>query len=794
MVDIVERMASDHTVRANGISLSLHMPLRFVLLFVCVATHARGQAQEPLEEARRLEVQGEEAYLISDIDVAGHRWNAALAIRQTAFGDSSAEAAVGYAYQVRYHSFMAGAQLDHEAMAWQIAQRAKRLLVPSPHVSRQERIMVLREFSYAFKMSPLAAQLEYFERSKQARSYFQAALLEAERAKDTLWMAQVEHDIGNTFTDDALFYNYTWPLPQIKSRADSALFHYHRSAMLHTRSGLGTVEARMMHDYCEGLLYTGAYRGDSAEQAVAAIDRALRYMLQAAGGAADVSPLAYEPRIANEAQMVEMLYQRAHALAYPYKEENDTVRLRLALQSLEAAVPYWHSMLKNYHSCDFYKVIGSYHHFPFRYGSYLAAALYLQTGSPARLQQALYWSDLNRSGLDLRHQLVSGQVFADMDSAWADPTAMSLPPGTVCIAYHVGPYSLAFIMDEQGVRVVRLEGMATMENSPSERADDLHAAMRSGDVAAYKRISNELYRALLAPVLKDRYKEVILVTAPSMERIPFEALVRDTAQGQSWGDLDYELRHTRIRYARTITEALRPAGTLDLSQGRWTMARPSGRSELPFARALVERMAKEQGHNAPVFDLQVDELSSLIGEEGLLHIASHAEAPHRPDEVPYIVLNDGPFTLTMLDSVHCAAPLVVLSTCSSGEGKEVIGDGGLSLGRAFLRSGAQAVVQTLWPVDDQGTSEILESMYARLAEGAFVSAALHDAKLQFLKQHAASPLANPLYWSGIEVIGAELHTVDDSHRRWWGAGAAMAFLAIALIYRRSRRSRARTAS
>ena len=84
MVDIVERMASDHTVRANGISLSLHMPLRFVLLFVCVATHARGQAQEPLEEARRLEVQGEEAYLISDIDVAGHRWNAALAIRQTA--------------------------------------------------------------------------------------------------------------------------------------------------------------------------------------------------------------------------------------------------------------------------------------------------------------------------------------------------------------------------------------------------------------------------------------------------------------------------------------------------------------------------------------------------------------------------------------------------------------------------------------------------------------------------------------------------------------------------------------
>ncbi len=766
------------------------MLLRFYLLLSCFITQVHGQAQQPLDEARRLEAEGEQAYLISDIDVAQQRWDAALAIRQAAFGDSSAEAAVGYAHQVRYHNFMAAPQLDHQAVAWRLAQRAKRLLAPSPNISTQERIMVLREFGYAFKISPLAAQLEYAERSRQARTYYQEALREAEKAKDTLWIAQVAHDIGNTFTDDAMHYGSTWPQVQ----ADSALFHYRRSAMLLARSGKGTLEARIMDDYCMGLFYTGTYQGDSAEQAVAAIDRALRLMLHAAGGAADVSPLAYEPRLTNEAQMVEMLYQRAHALAFPYKEENDTVRLRLALQSLEAAVPYWRSMLKNYQSRDFYKVIGSYHHFPFRYGSYLAAALYMRTGSPARLQQALYWSDLNRSGLDLRHQLFSGQALVNVDSTWADPSAIRLPPGTVCIAYHVGPYSLAFIMDEQGVRVVRLEGMATMENSPSERADDLHAAMRSGDVAAYKRISNELYRVLLAPVLKDRYKEVILVTAPSMERIPFEALVRDTAQGHSWGDLDYELRHTRIRYARTITEALRPAAMLDLSQGRWTMARPSGRSQLPFARALVERMAKEQGHNAPVLDLTAADLASLMRADGLLHIASHAEAPDRPDELPYIALNDGHFPLAALDSMRCAAPLVVLNTCSSGEGKEVIGEGGLSLGRAFLRSGAQAVVQTIWPVDDQATSEILGGMYARLGEGASVSCALHDAKLQFLEQHATSPLANPFYWSGIEVIGAELRTADGSHVRWWGVGAAMAFLVIAVGYRRSRRSRARPAN
>lgn len=770
------------------------MLLRYFLLLSCFITQAHGQAQQPLAEARRMEAEGEQAYLVSDIDVAQQRWNAALTIRQRAFGDSSAETAVGYAHQVRYHNFMAGPQVDHQAVAWHIAQRARRLLVPSPRVSAQERIMVLREFGYAFKMSPVAAQLEYAERSRQARTYYQEALREAEKAKDTLWIAQVAHDIGNTFTDDAIHYAGTRPLARVKAQVDSALFHYQCSAMLLARSGHGTQEARMMDDYCMGLLYTGAYQGDSAEQAVAAIDRALRFMLHAAGGAADVSPLAYEPRIGNEAQMVEMLNQRANALAYPYKEEKDTVRLRLALQSLEAAVPYWRSMLKNYQSRDFYKVIGSYSHFPFRYGSYLAAALYMQTGSPARLQQALSWSDLNRSGLDLRHQLRSGPAFADMDSSWAYPSAIRLPPGTVCIAYHVGPYSLAFIMDEQGVRVVRLEGMATMENSPSERADDLHAAMRSGDVAAYKRISNELYRVLLAPVLKDRYKEVILVTAPSMERIPFEALVRDTAQGHNWGDLDYELRHTRIRYARTITEALRPAAMLDLSQGRWTMARPSGRSQLPFARALVERMAKEQGHNAPVLDLTAADLASLMRADGLLHIASHAEAPDRPDVLPYIALNDGQFPLAALDSMRCAAPLVVLNTCSSGEGKEVIGEGGLSLGRAFLRSGAQAVVQTIWPVDDQGTSEILEDMYARLAEGASVSGALHDAKLQFLDQQAASPLANPFYWSGIEVIGAELRTADGSHVRWWGVGAAMAFLVIAVGYRRSRRSRARPAN
>ena len=55
--------------------------------------------------------------------------------------------------------------------------------------------------------------------------------------------------------------------------------------------------------------------------------------------------------------------------------------------------------------------------------------------------------------------------------------------------------------------------------------------------------------------------------------------------------------------------------------------------------------------------------------------------------------------------------LVALSACETGVGEARSGEGVLGLRRAFMMSGAQNLLMTLWPVNDAATSEMMRDFY-----------------------------------------------------------------------------------
>ena len=745
-----------------------------------------------LYRARLLESLGEQYHRLSDIGEAKAHWDDALRIRQHAFGDSSAESAVGYAYQARYHNYMAAPQTDHRSLAWREADRARRLLrTRKGDVAAYERALVLREAGYAYKVAFGFGDADKHEVLSRSRELYREALRSATSSKDTIWMAQIIHDIGNTINDEVGFYGSLITPRVLRAFVDSALTNYQRSIALMQAVGMGTSEAVMMDHLTTALLLNSAYGQDSIAATTAAYDRALRTMLMQAGHPADTDPLLYDPRIVNKAQMVELLYLRATMIA-DYPHTPDAHQLRGALTSVEAAVPYWQGMLREYSSRDFYKVTGSYSHFPFRIGTRLLVDLYRATSDSSLLLKALDWYDLNCDALEQRDMLKAGANYANAGTRTALTGSPSLAEGVACIAFHEH-YSLSILcIDHQGPHALTTWQDDANPFNASAAAGSLRAGMERNDPQAYRKTAFAIYQATLATALaRNDEHELVIIPGEALADVPFEALVTDTLGEATWAGLHYLMRRCSVRYARTIHEALASStGPYDAPMRLATSEAP-GTSPLPFAQALVDSLHTRHPDQLLSKASTRQDLFGLLNGDAPFHLASHAVSPTGPDELPYLLLDDGVLSLQEIDSAGCTAPFVVLSTCSSGEGRIYRGEGTISLGNALLRGGADAVVQTLWPVDDQATSEVLALMYEHMDDGMTVSAALCEAKRAFVVKHADDALSNPFYWSGIVVTGKKIRSsLPNRNRLWWSGGATMILLGLGIRrYRRSRRAK-----
>ena len=103
-------------------------------------------------------------------------------------------------------------------------------------------------------------------------------------------------------------------------------------------------------------------------------------------------------------------------------------------------------------------------------------------------------------------------------------------------------------------------------------------------------------------------------------------------------------------------------------------------------------------------------------------------------------------------NVPVNAMMVVLSSCNTGTGKLVTGEGILSLARGFLFAGSQSVVMSMWAVEDKSSSAVIKSFYKNMRSGQTKSSALRDARLKFLRT-ADQERSHPYYWSALVIYG-----------------------------------------
>jgi hypothetical protein len=134
-----------------------------------------------------------------------------------------------------------------------------------------------------------------------------------------------------------------------------------------------------------------------------------------------------------------------------------------------------------------------------------------------------------------------------------------------------------------------------------------------------------------------------------------------------------------------------------------------------------------------------------LDEDPLLQSVIALTGANRPQTGP----EDGLLTGLEIASLRLlGTKLVVLSTCEAGQGVPVDGQGVLGLRAAFSMAGAQGVVMSLWPVDDQAGRRFMQYFYSHLDAGP-----AEAVRLAQLDMVAKTQFQQPRYWAGYSYSG-----------------------------------------
>ncbi len=253
----------------------------------------------------------------------------------------------------------------------------------------------------------------------------------------------------------------------------------------------------------------------------------------------------------------------------------------------------------------------------------------------------------------------------------------------------------------------------------------------------------------------------------------------------------------------TSWSALRKVGSLKQAAGSYLRSGPGPLTEnIPEAEQAAALL---HGRVLTGSEVTEEELRRALPGSGVLHFATHAVCSSRLPELSGILLapvvatggtrstdstlferNDGVLHAYEIQSMDIPAELVVLSACETAVGKERLGEGAMSIARAFKYAGTKNMVSSLWKVDDRATKEIMVKFYEHLAEDMGKADALAQAKRWYRTEFPDEP---PSKWAAFILIGDNepVRLKKRSPERWWMIGAGIAVLvAAALTFRRLR--------
>jgi CHAT domain-containing protein/Tfp pilus assembly protein PilF len=358
---------------------------------------------------------------------------------------------------------------------------------------------------------------------------------------------------------------------------------------------------------------------------------------------------------------------------------------------------------------------------------------------------------------------------------------------TILLSYSLGEtQSFLFALTRNDFQVKRLPPEAALRESVQKLLTAI-TDKNNPDPVEYRRQAIRLSQQLLQPVSKMLTgNKILIVPDGALHRLPFEALLLPGTNGQ--GDLrrlPYVIRRFAIGYAPSASvwaelqneqRAAAPRKFLAFGDPVYeqrvealsvSTLRSSGSTRLnfqplPHSREEIAGIAKLFadadrtlffGEDASEENVKAPE---RLRQYRMVHFSTHGYLNETRPRFSGLVLSrppgelqeDGLLSAYEIFNLKLNADLVVLSACETGLGKEVNGEGLMSLTRAFMYAGTPSVVVSLWNVNDESAADLMIRFYRNLQTGMSKGEALRQAQLETIRDNGF-----PFFWAPFVLVG-----------------------------------------
>ena len=355
----------------------------------------------------------------------------------------------------------------------------------------------------------------------------------------------------------------------------------------------------------------------------------------------------------------------------------------------------------------------------------------------------------------------SAAAFLGRSRVDAEAIRRHLTPDQLVLEYfvpHEGQVVL-FLVSAGGVHALETAISTANLTSRVRVARDL-VAQSDGSPDRVAQVLTGLHDALIEPALRSGLaggaRELIVIPHDVLTYLPFAALRDRTTE--------------RFLVERFVLRVLPSAAAFAALSRRPAERQTRGATAFaPFPAQLPATRAEVRGIAAPGRVRRLEgrrasegALRSALEEPRLVHVATHGAMNAMNPMFSRLELarvsdqsaDDGRLEVHELLGLRIAAPLVFLSGCETALGPAgstgfLPGEDYATLALAFLYAGAENVIATLWPVEDEAAAALTGAFYRELAD-AQPAEALARAQRGLLSRQRHSA---PFFWAGYQIAG-----------------------------------------